>query len=136
MNIKPKFSRKMFRSMKKDIDGLPVVRESSSGLGVRAGEDIPVADGRVEPNTGGMSVTPDDPRLIPASLRPRELGGYAQGRCAFFLLESDLSGRALSYRSDPEKPREHGFIEPSREMPISDYKSQILDTRDHWKVDR
>jgi len=75
----------IYRAMRKETDGLPALGESSSTLGARAQVDIPVeASGRVRPETGGMSVAPDDPRRLPKPRRPFSLGGT--GRHPVFAL--------------------------------------------------
>ena len=49
----------VFRAMKKDNDGLPTIKQSASGLGVRPGMDIDLdAQGNVIVNGKGMSVSP------------------------------------------------------------------------------
>ena len=56
----------LFRGMKQDVDGKPVVESTKRGLGVKVGsvrpeeDDMPVDEmGSVQPGTGGMSVSAD-----------------------------------------------------------------------------
>jgi hypothetical protein len=69
----------MFRAMRQDLDGYPLLGRSSRTLGVRVdGEyrNLPVAeDGTVAPETGGMSVALEKPGNLPKHRLPRSLGG-------------------------------------------------------------
>jgi hypothetical protein len=38
----------------------------------------------------------------------------------------------LALRPDPDRPHEHGFVEPEREMPVGDYEAAIAATRGLW----
>ncbi len=50
---------RVYRLMRKDGDGLPVVEQAAGGLGVRVGVDVDVdTDGLVLANDKGMSVNP------------------------------------------------------------------------------
>ena len=65
-----------YRAMKSDPDLKPRTGDTSRSLGVRAEVDIPVdEDHRVQPGTGGMSATADDPRKLPPHRRPKWLDG-------------------------------------------------------------
>jgi hypothetical protein len=49
----------VFRAMRRDQDGLPIVARSATALGVRPGKDIDVDDlGNAVVNDKGMSVSP------------------------------------------------------------------------------
>src|SRR5689334_20370385 len=72
----------LYRTMRKEYDGRPVVASSASllsparALGVRPEIDIPVDDdGYVGPGEDGMSVSQDSPEHLPSHRRPRWLGG-------------------------------------------------------------
>ena len=67
----------LFRGMREDANGMPEICESSRGLGIRPGFDVPVIhpSDLVGPGQGGMSVSPDDPRSLPYFRRPPALGG-------------------------------------------------------------
>lgn len=96
--------------MRADADGFPMVGESGRYLGARPDlpdqhrdGDIPVdTDGMVEPETGGMSVSPPPPTNLALHRRPREYGG--RGKDPVFELETDDLPEDLRYRPDPEAP--------------------------------
>jgi hypothetical protein len=116
----------------------PALGASWKTLGVRPGvgprTDIPVDDeGLVAPGTGGMSVTPDDPmRMLERTpwLLPKSLGG--KGRYPLWSIAEREIGPGLVYRSDPDDPYRHGFIEPARRVPFVEYQELIEGTRDLW----
>jgi hypothetical protein len=116
--------------MRRDGDGFPVLTHlTSSGLGVRPEIDIQVDDdGFVEPESGGMSVTPDTPDGLPPARRPREFGGI--GKHPAWFLDADELPDSLVYREERET---HGFIEPSVRMELTDYQEAIAETRELWE---
>jgi len=61
---------------------------------------------------------------------PRELGGTS--RDPVFELDTDELPEELIYRPDPENPRGHGFVEPSRRMSFEEYQQTIYGTRTLW----
>ncbi len=107
--------------------------------------DIDVgADGRVEPRTGGMSVAPAW-RLLPVHRIPRRLRSRfprAAGKNHFSLwrmgegpfTEGPFADRLL-FRPDPEKPDQHGFVEPEARMSAGEYQAALAATRDQWVLD-
>lgn len=120
--------RQIFRAMKED-DGHPQLGTSSSTLGVRRDTDIPVNDdGTVRPGTGGMSATPDDPRLLPQSRRPRGLAG-GTGRDPVWRF--DLGERQATVAYEQDGPG-HGVVEPSDEMAFRDYVDGVWATAVKW----
>src|SRR4051812_28512904 len=101
--------------------GRPTVDESNRTLGARRMLDIPVdEDGYVQPEAGGMSVTPDDPGQLPRWRRPVEFGGTGTDP-VFNVQDTDL-GPKLRFRADPERPWAHGFVEPARRMKFEEYQ--------------
>ena len=123
---------KLYRSMSSADDGLPQVGSSARTLGARPGIDIPIDEsGMVHPNTGGMSVTPNDPKLLPPHRRPPELGGT--GKDPVFCASCNSLPDGLQYRPDPANPSGHGFIEPSRPMAFDQYQKLIESWRGNWK---
>jgi hypothetical protein len=117
----------------------PCLGASASTLGIRFHDptnptrvhDIRAdADGLVHPDTGGLSVTPDDPEKMYYRHRPVALGGLS--RHQLFSLEPDRLGPKLRYRPDPDNPDGHGFIEPATSMPASEYELAIKELRDAW----
>src|SRR6266849_6521093 len=65
----------LYRSMRDDPAGGPLVGPTARTLGVRPHVDIPVLVGQVRPNTGGMSVAPDHPGTLHPLRRPPAQGG-------------------------------------------------------------
>ena len=123
----------LFRAMKPAPDGLPVVEESARGLGARVPIDITSdLDGFVSPLTGGMSVTPDDPRRMNALRRPRSLGGA--GKDPLFVIDESLLGAPLAFRRDPRDSLAHGFVEPVERCPLGVYQAAIVGTRLAWRA--
>src|SRR6185503_9245920 len=110
------------RVMRKE-DGRPAIGESATTLGVRIASTITDittdADGRVQPGTGGMSVSPSlralPYRLIPRRLRilvPQAAGNdhmfvWSMGDGAF---ADGPIGPGLRLRVDPKREN-HGFVE-------------------------
>ncbi|MFC4856907.1 RHS repeat-associated core domain-containing protein [Actinophytocola glycyrrhizae] len=127
----------LYRGMKVDpTDGRPLVQDSKRGLGAKIDEpnpDIHVdKNGMVHPNTGGMSVSPDSLQNLPSHRRPKTHGGTSPdtGWC---MNSCDLPP-GLKYRPDPSNPKKHGFIEPARSMPLSEYQRLLRSTRHLWEV--
>ncbi len=123
----------LYRSMKPDTSGGPKIGPSARTLGVRPGAqgDIPVEGDVVKPNTGGMSVTPDDPMGLPSFRRPPGMGGT--GKDPVYCISEECLGQSLRYRPDPHRPNEHGFIEPSKPMTLEDFQKALADTVRSWK---
>src|SRR5437870_2027992 len=101
--------RIVYRSMRGDLAGGPAVGPTARTLGVRLDVDLPVRSGQVQPNTGGMSVAPDDPRNLARRRRPPTFGGSGVDPVWAFEL-SDLPAD-LQFRLDSAM---HGLIEPAR----------------------
>lgn len=121
---------RLYRAMEVDADGLPMLGETARRLGARPGTDIPLGrDGLVAPGTGGMSVSPDTPENLPLHRRPPEWGGT--GKDPVWLIGSLALGPGLVYRPDPELAS-HGFVEPSRRMPLDAYQAALAGTRAGW----
>jgi hypothetical protein len=125
------FDQPMFRAMKQDPDGYPVVGRSGRTLGVRVDgsyRDLPVAeDGAVAPETGGMSVALEKPGNLPKHRLPRSLGG--EGRDPIFRLFAALLPEALLLRPDRYP---HAYVEPRRRCPLPQFESALNGTRNDW----
>jgi RHS repeat-associated protein len=105
----------------------PQVGETARTLGVRPGVDIPVdANGRVHPNTGGMSVSPAIEDL-PSHRRPPEHGGT--GKDPVWKLNTSNLGDDLAHV--PDKPG-HGTIQPSKSMPLSRFQTALANLKSGW----
>jgi hypothetical protein len=125
----------LFRSMQ-ETNGLPVPGPSSRTLGVRPGVDVSACDDAdvVYPGTGGMSVSPDNPRHLPRHRRPPQFHGT--GKDLVWGLEEDRLPADLLYRPDPDNPG-HGFIEPALPMTLAEYQAALARTQREWKrIDR
>lgn len=113
---------------------LPGIGPASSRLGVRVPKDIPTSgtdlDAWVYPDTGGMSVTLDDPARMPLPRRPSSLGG--RGKLPVWQLSVAYFPRwTLRVRIDPRDPY-HGFVEPILPVRFDDYISELVSTRPLW----
>jgi hypothetical protein len=114
----------LMRTMKIGEDGLPITGQSATTLGARVPKDIaPSQTGIVQPNTGGMSVTPEGGQL--PSINGKNLE-------TFCIKCRDL-GPNLTYRPDPLRPLDHGFIEPNKTMTVEDYQDFLMGTRPFWQ---
>ena len=121
----------LFRAMREGVSGKPQVGPSARTLGVRPGIDIlEDTGGRVVPNTGGMSVSPESPMHLPAYRRPPVFGGT--GRDPVWSISDSALGPDLQYRLDHAKPESHGFIEPARPMTFDQYQHTLEATQNSW----
>lgn len=120
-------SRMIYRAMREDPAGRPVVGPTARTLGVRPQVDIPVAAGQVQPNTGGMSVAPDRPENLHPLRRPPRYGGT--GKDPVWCLRIDQLGPDLQFRQDSAT---HGLIEPAQAMLLDEYQRRLEDTKPLW----
>lgn len=128
----------IYRGMKPDtLDGLPKVANKSWGLGVRTAPDerpdLPVVDGTVRPNTGGMSVHVD-PSHLPGFVRPFALGGISRSHTVYSLEEECLPASLMARQDKPMKDPTHRCVEPSMEMALDDYLAALVSTRFQWRI--
>lgn len=125
------FDQPMFRAMKQDSDGYPLVGRSGRTLGVRVDGTFPdlaiAEDGTIAPGTGGMSVALEKSENLPKHRRPRSLGG--EGRDPVFRMFSAMLPETLLLRPDRHP---HAYIEPITRGPLPDYESALAATRNHW----
>lgn len=120
----------VFRAMKEDSNGKPLTGRSARTLGVRIGGpriDIPIRAGRVYPQTGGMSVTPDDPMRLPLMRLPKSLGG--EGRDPVFYLQVPNLSPALNLRRDTPT---HALIEPAQCCLFKEFEQNLYGTKEKW----
>jgi hypothetical protein len=120
--------RMVYRAMREDLAGGPMIGLSARALGARPYVDIPVVAGQVHPNTGGMSVAPDRPENLHPLRRPPAYGG--SGKDPVWCIGIDLLGPDLLFRQDSPT---HGLIEPSRPMPFGEYQQRLADTKPFWR---
>ena len=135
----------IYRSMCKDGEK-PLVGCSASALGCRIPPDpkadLPVgSDGTVQPNTGGMSVSPHW-RMLPRWRIPRRLRDKIEGAAGSlnlfcwrmgtgsFVPEPVATGLVLRPDSDT-----HGTVQPDRQMLLAEYQGALAATRDQWVID-
>jgi hypothetical protein len=123
---------RLYRSMKEDPHGFPVVAPNARGLGVRPGKDIAGIHpcDVVHPSQGGLSVSPDDPMGLPYYRRPPALQGTGQD--PVWEIEASQLGPNLVYRQDPANAG-HGFVEPARSMTLDEYQQALKATQSLWK---
>ncbi len=123
---------KLLRAMRKDAHSHPECGSRGNMLGVRVGVDIvPNEHGEVGAGLGGLSITPNDVKLMPPHVRPRSAGGL--GNLPVFEIELTSIAGKLSYRADPKHPLSHGFVEPAHAMPVVDYQTALCTTATSWK---
>jgi len=112
-------------------DGQPLVGNGGNMLGARPVDIEANENGDVKPRSGGMSVTPNDARLLPLHLRPERLGG--KGRLPVFELHVADVVDALVVRRDPRNVEKHAFIEPGALMQLVAYQAALASTRTSWR---
>ena len=126
---------KVFRVMKRDEDGLPMVAPASNALGVRPGTDIDVDQQNYAiPNDKGMSVSPSWKDI---SLRriPRRLGGQgSNGSAAFGAGPFHQAMIADGLELLPDSLT-HGVIRPTQLVPLAQYQAYLAATRADWRID-
>jgi len=127
--------RWLYRSMAQAEDGWPLLGRSGSRLGVRIppqpDPDMPVTWGRIDPLTGGMSVTVDNPELLESHRRPEWLSGGTATHPLFRIAESALALGLKLVISEP--PLGHGEVQPARSMSIQLYEALLRETRQRWE---
>jgi len=120
--------RMVYRAMREDPAGGPMLGPTARTLGVRPLVDIPVVGGQVRPNTGGMSVAPDRPQNLHRLRRPPRYGG--SGKDPLWVLDLDNLGGDLHFHEDTPT---HGLIEPSWAVSLAEYERRLADTKPFWK---
>ena len=76
-----------------------------------------------------MSVTPDDPFLLPPHRKPERFGGH--GPDPVWKLEDTSLPHSLDFRATKI---EHGQIEPAFAMSIADYQAALAGTVANWAI--
>ena len=129
----------VFRAMRKDQDGLPLVAPSASALGVRPGTDIDVDDqNNALVNDKGMSVAPTwrdlSPLRIPKRVAKRGKGSnntycFTRGIGPF---QRGAFAPGLEFAPDSKV---HGVIRPTQLTPLAQFEADLAATRAEWRVD-
>src|SRR5579862_4796300 len=120
--------RPYFRTMKVAADGRPRCGSTGQCLGARP-RDIRVDEhGRVAPNSGGMSMTPDTPEQMPVEYRPTWLRGLS--RFPLFVIRAGQVGAKLQIT--PHSRTDH-FLEPAHAIQLDDYQAALCTTGPAWK---
>lgn len=103
------------------------------GLGVRPGHDLDAIhpDDLVEPESGGMSVTPDDPLLAPSFRLPEALGG--DSKHPLWSISTDaLDQYHLTCRTDRHG---HALIEPTETVSLESFQQCLANTAQDWQLE-
>lgn len=108
--------------------GHPRVGTSMTSLGARVRDLHPRVDGTVDPQEGGVSVSPQGEEHLPRSARTI----LNNERGVVFELETDELPGSLSYRADPYN-ESHAFIEPAYPMKFEAYQRALQDTSVLWR---
>lgn len=119
-------SEGLYRSMTRS-GTMPEVGRSRRKLGIVPDGDIPVVDGMVSPQTGGMSVSRGSPFSLPDHRRPPEFGG--EGKDPVWRIQEHQLGGKLRLRMDS---RTHGLVEPATKMCLAEYEKALEETRPSW----
>jgi hypothetical protein len=138
---------KIYRSMKEDADGRPVIEQTNKGLGVRAAPgskllDVDLdQDGKVFLNGKGMSVAPTwrelPPHLVSRRLKERfpDAIGSQLLRC-FTMGNGPFQNGPVADRLDLicDKPK-HGVVAPRLLDSLDQFQADLASTRDDWMID-
>lgn len=132
----------VYRIMRKDEDGFPVVARSASALGIRVGTDIDVDENQnAIVNYKGMSVSPHW-RDVKTIRIPKRLGGRGSNNTHCFragegAFECSPFSDGLELYPDPPQDGKvrHGSLRPARTTALSEYEDDLAKTRMMWQVD-
>jgi hypothetical protein len=121
--------RILYRAMREDHSGAPMIGPTARTLGVRPHVDVLLdAAGLIQPGTGGLSVAPDRPENLHPLRRPPAFGGT--GKDPVWYINADLLPGDLQFRQDSLT---HGLIEPRMPMSLADFQDALARTRTAWK---
>jgi hypothetical protein len=118
--------------MREAAGGTPEIGASARSLGIRPGIDVTASSANdiVQPGTGGLSVSPDDPMNLPHFRRPAKWQGT--GKDPVWTIDDNALSPELCYRPDPARAG-HGFIEPAHSMTLDEFEQAIARTCRDWK---
>jgi hypothetical protein len=138
----------VYRAMKRDVDGLPIVGANSKELGVRvppnAHADVDVKpDGTVELNGKGMSVAKHwtllRPHLIPKRLKSVVPPATGSNILACFRIgEGEFMRGSINHELTLAlKPGQDslGNIVPAAAMTLMEFQQALASTHDQWSID-
>ena len=118
----------LYRGMRGEL--MPEIGPFSAALGIRDPKDIPMQhDGRVLAGDQGLSVVPDNPSLL---LKTHLREQIEKGKVKIWGVYRKLLDPRLTYRPDPSRPLEHGYIGPTTDMPVGTFKQLIEETQRQW----
>ncbi len=129
----------VYRAMREDKKnkGKPEVGNSANSLGVRTcgpHKDISIIKGVVHPNTGGMSVTPNDPSKLPPHRLPSKLLPRSKKK------RGSKSNSVFSFQVDKLNPplalcgcrSDHALVGPLDCCVFSEFEQALYDTQNLW----
>jgi len=124
----------LYRAMRPDADGRPEVGPHAEKIGVRAEDDIPVtSEGMVHPQSGGMSVTANDPMMLPVHRRPINMQGNSKKTVVFKIEQPELPGCLVARIDKPIELPAHRSIEPRECCTFLLFEQALASTRDNWR---
>jgi len=121
----------LFRGMKKDENGQPVVYSGEGGNGQNAADSL-----GVRPIDKGKMSTNSDPANIQEHRKPAEFGGSKPNEStAMFAIDSDvLAQHGLVHVPDGKKPGDtHVSITVAEGVDPSTLPERLAATKEHWK---
>ena len=132
---------KIFRTMRKDADDMPKIANGANCLGVRPSDVDLDANGKVELNRKGMSVSPSL-KALPHFLTPKRLkGSYPKATgsnslfCFFMgdgpFIETKVDEGLALVLDSPS----HGLVVPDRPevATLTIFEANLAATRHSWK---
>jgi len=72
---------------------------------------------------------PNNPSLLLKTHLKEKIG---KGMVKIWGVYRKLLDPRLTYRPDPSRPREHGFIGPTTDMPVGTFQQLIEETQRQW----
>ena len=131
---------RVFRVMRKELDGLPTVSQTS--LGVRPGIDVDLdTQNNVLVNAKGMSVAPNwrdiNVNRVPKRIRPIVPGASGSNSTFCFRMGDGAFVQgpfANGLTLEPDSPT-HGNVAPALVVPFAAYEADIAATRPDWQED-
>jgi hypothetical protein len=120
---------KLYRVMKVDVDGKPLVGTKRNMLGVRPTDPTNTDRNRVFDVPAVSDIDPVGPGKG-LSTAPKSDGLKPRAGEALFEVESDDLPGELAPNQDKAN---HCLIQPSQTMTLGEYQQALAETRDLWK---